>query len=188
MKKYKLVDNVISIVVGLLIATTVGLGAYKSQNVEATSIKTYSGATIELETLVSSVESTTEVIEEIEPIETVEETEAITEPVINYINLGEFRITAYCACERCCGSWANNRPDGIVYGASGNELIPNYSIAVDPEVIPYGAVVYIDGNPYVAHDCGGAIKDNRIDVYFDSHEDALAWGVQYKDVYVEEIN
>ena len=36
--------------------------------------------------------------------------------------LGEYRITAYCACEKCCGEWAKNRPGGIVVGAAGIEL------------------------------------------------------------------
>jgi 3D (Asp-Asp-Asp) domain-containing protein len=60
------------------------------------------------------------------------------------------------------------------------------SIAVDPAVIPYDSKVYIDGKEYIAHDCGGAIKGKRIDVYFESHQDALAFGVQYENVEVEE--
>ena len=95
--------------------------------------------------------------------------------------LGEFVLTAYCSCEKCCGKWALNRPkdaDGndIVYGASGSVLKAGVSVAVDPSVIPYGSKVYIDGVEYVAHDCGGAIKGSRIDVYFDSHEEALEFG------------
>ena len=78
-------------------------------------------------------------------------------------SMGEFKVTAYCSCEKCCGEWAMNRPDGIVYGSSGEELIPGYSIAVDPKVIPYGTEVIIGGNRYIAHDTGGAIKGNRID-------------------------
>ena len=34
-----------------------------------------------------------------------------------------FRVTAYCACEKCCGEWAKNRPNGVVYGAAGIELV-----------------------------------------------------------------
>lgn len=170
----KKIDDAIIVVIGLLIAVTVVVGAYKSQSVGATTIEPtptlpYIEEPTELETFLSCVEPTTE---------------AITEPEIESISLGTFKVTAYCSCKSCCGSWATNRPNGIVYGASGNVLIPNYSIAVDPDVIPYGTVVYIDGLPYVAHDCGGSIKGNSIDLYMSSHEEALNWGVQYKDVYI----
>lgn len=106
-------------------------------------------------------------------------------------SLGEFKLTAYCSCEKCCGKWADCRPvdeygNELVYGASGEVLTAGYSIAVDPDVIPYGTVVIINGQEYKAHDCGGAIKDNRIDVYFNNHEDALEFGVQYADVYIRE--
>ena len=103
--------------------------------------------------------------------------------------LGEFRITAYCSCSKCCDQWADKRPvdengNEIVIGASQEVLIPSYSIAVDPKVIPYGTVVVIDGKEYIAHDCGGAIKGNRIDVYFDSHQSALEFGIKYAEVFI----
>ena len=110
----------------------------------------------------------------------------ITEPQKEVISLGEYKLTAYCPCEKCCGSWALNRPNGIVYGASGNELKSGYSIAVDPSVIPYGTEVIINGVTYRADDCGGAIEGNRIDVYFDTHEGAVELGVRYADVFIEE--
>ena len=102
-----------------------------------------------------------------------------------YESLGEFKLTAYCSCEKCCGIWAYNRPNGIVYGAIGEELKEGYSIAVDPNVIPYGTEVVIDGKTYKAQDCGGAIKGNRIDVYFNDHDDALEFGVQYADIFIK---
>ncbi len=98
---------------------------------------------------------------------------------INY--LGNFKVTAYCGCEQCCGVYAQNRD--IVTGAIGEPLINNYSIAVDPNIIPYYSTVYINGQAYVAHDTGGAIKGNRIDIYFENHQDAVNFGVQYLDVY-----
>lgn len=118
------------------------------------------------------------------------EVETVIEPEIEYISLGEYRITAYCACKKCCGKWADSRPlddngNPIVYGASGKVLIPGYSIAVDPDVIPYGTKVYIDGREYIAHDTGGAIDGNRIDFYMGSHEDALEWGVQYREIFIK---
>ena len=107
------------------------------------------------------------------------------------VSLGNFKLTAYCACEICCGIWANNRPvdkDGneIVYGAIGEELKEGYSIAADPTVIPYRTEIIINGHTYKAQDCGGAIKGNRIDIYFSSHEDALKFGVQYAEVFLIE--
>lgn len=99
-------------------------------------------------------------------------------PVIERISLGEFRITAYCPCSKCCGKWA----DGITY--TGTWATENYTIAVDPSVIPLGSTVEINGVEYVAEDIGGAIKKNRIDIFFESHKAALEWGVQYHDVYL----
>ena len=104
-------------------------------------------------------------------------------------SLGEFKLTAHCSCEKCCGEWALNRPKDengkdIVYGSTGDILVAGTSIAVDPSVIPYGSQVEINGHTYIAHDTGGAIKGNRIDVYFDNHQDALSFGVQYAEVFL----
>lgn len=79
--------------------------------------------------------------------------------------------TAYCACEKCCG-----KTDGIT--ATGTKATAGRTIAVDPSVIPYGTEVIINGHTYVAEDCGGAIKGNSIDIYFDSHAEALEFGRQ----------
>lgn len=89
-----------------------------------------------------------------------------------------YTLTAYCPCSICCGQWAN----GIT--STGTVATAGRTIAVDPRVIPYGTEVIINGNTYVAEDCGGAIKGNRIDVYFDTHQEALAFGVQYAEVVI----
>lgn len=104
--------------------------------------------------------------------------------------LGEFKLTAYCSCYECCEQYALNRPidengNEIVYGAIGEVLTEGYSIAVDPDVIPYGTEVIIDGVTYKAQDCGGAIDGNEIDVYFADHKKAQEFAVQYKDVYLK---
>ena len=100
------------------------------------------------------------------------------EPIIERIELGEFKITAYCPCSACCGDWA----DGLTY--TETVATESRTIAVDPEVIPLGSTVEINGSEYIAEDIGGAIKDNRIDVFFNSHQDALEWGVQYHDIFL----
>ena len=83
----------------------------------------------------------------------------------------EMLVTAYCPCEKCCG-----KEDGIT--ATGTQATAGRTIAVDPELIPYGTKVQIGGNIYVAEDCGSSIKGRRIDVYFDSHDEAKAYGVK----------
>ncbi|WP_160670349.1 G5 and 3D domain-containing protein [Clostridium sp. C8-1-8] len=59
------------------------------------------------------------------------------------------------------------------------------TIAVDPRVIPLGTKVYIPGYGFaIAHDTGGAIKNNRVDLYMNSNSDANSWGVRNVDVYI----
>lgn len=92
--------------------------------------------------------------------------------------LGQYRITHYCPCSICCGPWTN----GIT--STGVTAMTNRTIAVDPRVIPYGCNIVINGQVYVAEDCGGAIKGNRIDIYVASHQEAMDKGVYYADVYL----
>lgn len=120
------------------------------------------------------------------------ETEPAQELKHVHISLGTFTLTAYCSCSECCGVWAINRPvdeagNEIVIGAAGEVLKPEYSIAVDPSVIPYGTLVYINGVTYKAQDTGGSITGNRIDVYFNNHAEALKFGVKTAEVYIEEV-
>lgn len=103
---------------------------------------------------------------------------------ITYI---EFKVTAYCSCEKCCGVWANNRPEGKVYGAAGKELIAGYSVAVDRDLYEFGTkFVDEDGNEYEAADVGGAVKGNHLDLYMSDHQEALNWGVKTLELAVVE--
>lgn len=129
------------------------------------------------------------------PVE-IEEPEEPTEPERRYH--GSCRITAFCACSSCCGEWANNRPldengEPIVYGASGEELIPGVSVACS---LPYGTKIQIDGLPgtYIVQDRTAEwIQDKyngmTVDIYMDSHEacyDLLAGLPEWMDVYIVE--
>ena len=88
---------------------------------------------------------------------------------------GVYKITAYCPCKKCCG-----KSDGIT--ASGEKAIEGITVAMDKS-IPFGTKIYIDGvGERIVQDRGGAIKGNRIDLYFDSHQEALNFGRQTKQV------
>ena len=104
-----------------------------------------------------------------------EEEELKTERLVS---LGEFKLTAYCPCSQCCGQWAGGAT------ASGVMPVANHTIAVDTDIIPFGTQVLINGTTYVAEDTGGAINGSRIDIFFDSHQEALNFGVQYAEVFV----
>lgn len=91
--------------------------------------------------------------------------------------LGEWTITAYCSCPICCGEYATG------FTASGTLAAEGRTIACN--ALPIGAEVLIDGNTYTVEDTGYTpYGDAWIDIYFDSHEAALAWGVQTKEVYL----
>lgn len=70
--------------------------------------------------------------------------------------------------------------------ATGTKPTPGRTVAVDPNIIPYFSNVIINGHTYIAEDCGGAIKGNRVDIVFATHQEALDFGVQYAEVYVKE--
>ena len=95
---------------------------------------------------------------------------------MNLEYLGIYTLTAYCSCEECCG-----KSDGIT--ASGVKARPNHTIAA-PSEFAFGTKLMINGIEYTVEDRGGAIKDKRIDVYFDSHQEAISFGKQKNiDVY-----
>ena len=91
-----------------------------------------------------------------------------------------YRVTAYCPCEKCCGRYA----DGIT--AAGHRITKGDRFVAAPPEIPFGTMLivpgYKEGRPVPVLDRGGAIKDSRLDVFFDSHAEALAWGVRYVKV------
>lgn len=158
----------------VLVVSVFGLGVATGILIGATASKPKSVAQ-ESQTIIHENEIVmSEKVEEFE----IEEPDLIEteKPEIATENLGEFKLTAYCTCAKCCGKWA----DGIT--ATGTKATPDRTIAVDPDVIPLGSKVYINDREYIAEDTGGAIQNNRIDIFFPSHQEALNFGVQYADV------
>lgn len=90
--------------------------------------------------------------------------------------IGKFKLTAYCACSKCCGQWA----DANATTASGTHAMQGRTVACNS--LPFGTRIIINGNVYVVEDRGG-MANNVIDVFFNSHQEALNFGVKYADVY-----
>ena len=70
--------------------------------------------------------------------------------------------------------------------ASGTVPEKGRTIAVDPDVIPLGSEVMIDGQLYIAEDTGGAIKGNKLDLFVGTEADSVQYGVQQHEVYIRE--
>ena len=83
---------------------------------------------------------------------------------------GYFTLTYYCACKKCCG-----KTNGIT--AWGTKATAGRTIATSSKYA-FGTKLVINGHTYVVEDRGGAIQGNKIDVYVDSHSEALKLGVK----------
>lgn len=100
----------------------------------------------------------------------------------NYSKVMEFTATAYDASPADNGKWAGKTSTGmpLTYGV----------VAVDPRVIPYGTKMYIESvdGKYVygyaiAGDCGGAIKGNKVDLFFPSRSKCYEFGRRAVRIY-----
>jgi 3D (Asp-Asp-Asp) domain-containing protein len=96
--------------------------------------------------------------------------------------------TAYDLSFQSCGK----NPGHPAYGITATGTRARYgTVAVDPKVIPLGTRMYIeteDGSFVygycIAEDTGGAIKGNKVDLFFDSNSDCMQFGRRNVKVYI----
>ena len=97
------------------------------------------------------------------------------------IDMGEFKITAYCPCEGCSDGWGRRT-------YSGKTAEAGRTIAVDRSVIDIGSKVKIGKHIYIAEDTGGKVDGDHIDIFFDTHEEVEEFanrkGIKYINVWV----
>ena len=131
----------------------------------------------ELEEKDEAVESETIIASETADEESYEETyEEETSNSEYGTFVGNYKLTAYCPCSICCGEWAGGPC------ASGNYPSAGYTVACNS--LPLGTVIYIEGyGTYVVEDTGG-MGGSVIDIFFNTHEEALAFGASYANVYI----
>ena len=141
-------------------------------------------------------------VEVIEVEEPAQPTQPIAEEIVSYEPVkelwGNCRITAYCACEKCCGEWAKNRPvdpatgKQIVTGARGTQLTSGYSVACS---LPFGTVLEIDGfegmqfevEDRTAQWIQEKYDGMTVDIFIDSHEgcyEFMEGHSDWADVYI----
>lgn len=96
--------------------------------------------------------------------------------------IGRMMITHYCHCQKCCGIWGSNDPNYAAHGSSGMKLVSGYTVSVNTAQIPYGTRLLINGKEYIAADDGAA--SGIVDIYMQTHDQALASGCYTADVYI----
>ena len=89
-------------------------------------------------------------------------------------------VSAYCACERCCPGTSDN------ITANGHRIRPGERFVAADKRFAFGTMLDIPGYGRIpVLDRGGAIKGNKLDVFFNSHAEAIRWGVKTLEVRVE---
>lgn len=107
-------------------------------------------------------------------------------PETEKTSLGTFTVTFYCACPKCCGKWSNEENP---LTASGARAEAGVTVGADWETLPEGTEIEIEGlgrrvvqdkpAEWIVEKYDGRI----IDVFCDSHEEALKLGKQEAEVW-----
>jgi 3D (Asp-Asp-Asp) domain-containing protein len=92
------------------------------------------------------------------------------------------KVTGYCPCPKCCGKYSDGKT------ACGHRIADDDTFVAADRRYAFGTKMtvpgYNDSRPVDVLDRGGAIRGNRLDVFFKSHREARKWGVRYLPVKV----
>lgn len=87
------------------------------------------------------------------------------------------RVTGYCPCQKCCGKYSDGKT------ASGHKIGQGDTFVAADKGHSFGTKMIVPGyndcGPVQVLDRGGAIRGNRLDIFFNSHHKARQWGVRY---------
>lgn len=97
------------------------------------------------------------------------------------IDMGLFKLSAYCPCKSCSDNWGRQTK-------SGKMATPNHTVAADLSVMNIGDKITINGEEFVVEDCGAHVKGDHLDIFFDTHEEVEAFnngkGIAYGEVLI----
>ena len=97
------------------------------------------------------------------------------------IDMGLFKLSAYCPCKSCSDNWGRQTK-------SGKMATSNHTVAADLTVMNIGDKITINGEEYVVEDCGSHVKGDHLDIFFDTHEEVDAFangkGIAYGNVLI----
>lgn len=91
--------------------------------------------------------------------------------------LGTWKITHYCPCKKCSGPWGHKTSSG----ATCEE-----GVTAACAILPPGTVVMIEGyGERIIQDTGAGVRNEHIDLFYESHKECLDRGIQYRKVWVK---
>lgn len=93
-------------------------------------------------------------------------------------SLGIFTTTGYCNCSICSAG------HDLTY--SGTVPKANHTLSADITMFPIGTKLMIHGTIYTVEDVGGAVEGHKVDIYYDSHDEAMAHGSKQEEVFMVE--
>lgn len=123
---------------------------------------------LELEANIEKIEAQNEALSD--------ENKSLKKKVDEWTTLSEVKITSYCPATCCSDNWGRKTKSGTV-------ATQGRTVAVDPDVIPLGSIVEIEGlGTFKAEDIGGLVDGKHIDVFYDEHTDFKYYKtVRYKE-------
>ena len=92
-------------------------------------------------------------------------------------SLGGFAVTSYCSCALCGGG-------ETTFTATYKERQADYTVAVDPDEIPLGSRIVIDGRTYLADDTLPYLKGKTVAVYKVWHDEVLDFKAHDAEVFI----
>ena len=133
---------------------------------------------VEIEKTVISEVVITEPVDRIVQVQKVQTSRSSALPRTSSSTTGgtTYKITAYCPCSKCCGKSTGRT-------ASGTKATAGRTVAASSK-FAFGTKLNIGGHIYTVEDRGGAVNGNKIDIFVNSHSEALQWGVRYMTVSV----
>lgn len=176
-----------ALLMGALLGTLITVGVINARAMEDVETDTYPAQEEDKRIPLVVASTPAEKSAVVEPLSEPEPESAQEEEKITDHYVGKCEITAYCTCVKCCGIWSEDHPSRQGTGyvqktATGTIPTAGRTVAVDPSVIPLGSIVMINGVGYIAEDTGSAVKGKVVDIYFDNHSEAVAFGRQTAEV------
>lgn len=92
----------------------------------------------------------------------------------HWVPIGEYKLTFFCNCRKCCGRWAG--------GPTASGTMPAEGRTVACDSLPLGTRILIAGQgEYVVEDRG--VTGRHIDIFMASHSACLRNGVKQANVF-----